>query len=313
MKKEVNLHQLVAYIDDCGGIAPAARELEVRASTIKRLLRGIPLPLNVQKTISAHLRTKPYTPMRTKPYTPMARERSLTSRLEKVYRLYQKERTLEAVGRKMGLTRERIRQLLQKGLKLGLFDYKPFGHVYPQLPKEKLLEDYKAHLSLPRVAKINNISREYLHKLLAAYGVTGNDLRSVRRSIIKAKHISAYHRIKDHLGHHPTTAELQQHSKAWRRVCLNIIKVWGSFHAFREELNIPGPPSHEEQHRRYTKRVERVRQRLGQAGALSPGQIVVQCHIPRWTVKKILGRLVAAGKIRREGQGCATKYRLVKG
>lgn len=88
----------------------------------------------------------------------------MVKRLKHVHKLYEDLGTLEAAGRVIGVTRERIRQLLVKGSHLGLFEYKPLE--YPFVAKETLITDYRKHLSLGRVAKANGITSGSLGKLL---------------------------------------------------------------------------------------------------------------------------------------------------
>ena len=57
----------------------------------------------------------------------------MVERLKHVHKLYEDLGTL-AAGRVIGVTRERVRQLLVKGSHLGLFEYKPFE--YPFVAKE---------------------------------------------------------------------------------------------------------------------------------------------------------------------------------
>lgn len=76
-------------------------------------------------------------------------------RLYTIHNLYKQLGTLDAVGKQVGLTRERIRQLLSKGKKFGLFEYNP--REYPFISREKILEDYKKAPNLSRVAQLNNI------------------------------------------------------------------------------------------------------------------------------------------------------------
>ena len=101
----------------------------------------------------------------------------MVERLKHVYQLYEELGTLEAARRVIGVTRERIRQLLVKGSQFGLVEYKPFE--YPFVAKEIFLDGYRKYLSLGRVAKANGITSNYLHKLPTAYRITETQLRSL--------------------------------------------------------------------------------------------------------------------------------------
>lgn len=289
----------------------------VNPSTIEKILDGRPVSLGVQMKILAAVETKTSESTDAKP--------SMVARLKEIHRLYEHEGTLEAVGRRIGVTRERVRQLLAKGSKLGLFEYKPFD--YPFVPKEKLVADYRDYLSLGRVAKSNSISVLYLRKLLTAYRITKEDLRSIWLAGHKMRCVGAYNRIKDQLGHHPTTTELQG-SKPWRYLSMKIGRLWGSFDAFREELSIPKPPkgspSFSEDTRRWREtrqrlalvirmqHLDRIRDCLGTSGPMSTAEIAYECGFPGQRTLALLKLLVATGEVIREGVAASTKYRLAK-
>jgi hypothetical protein len=138
----------------------------VNPSTIRKILDGKPVSYSVQeKLIAAMQRPLP----NTADWKPSYKS-SMVERLKHVHQLYEDLGTLEAAGKAIGVTRERVRQLLVKGSQLGLFEYKPFE--YPFVAKETLVADYRKHLSLRRVAKANGITSGYLGKLLTAYRIT---------------------------------------------------------------------------------------------------------------------------------------------
>lgn len=239
--------------------------------------------------------------------------------------MYEELGTLEAVGKKIGVTRERVRQLLAKGSNLGLFEYKPFD--YPFVPKEKIVADYRNYLTLGHVVKANNISLPYLRKLLTAYGITEEGLRSLWLAGHKMRCVDAYSRIKDQLGHHPTTTELQR-SKPWRYLSLKITRLWGSIDAFREELSIPKPPkgspSFSEDTRRWREsrqrlalivrmqHLDRIRECLNISGLMSTTEIAYECGLPGQSTLALLKLLLATGEVIRVGNSASTKYRLAK-
>ncbi len=293
-----------------------AGKLGVNPSTIEKILEGRSVSFGVQKKILAALEKKQDNPSTTSP---------LVERLKKIYGLYQEEGTLEAVGKKIGLTRERVRQLLAKGSKLGLFDYKPFD--YPFVSKEKLLADYRDYLSLVRVAKANRISLPYLHKLLTAYGIGETDLHLVWLAGHKIRCADAYNRVKEQLGHHPTTTELQR-SKSWRYLSIKITRLWGSVDAFREELSIPKPPkgsrSFSEDTRRWREErqrvalivrmqhLDRIRECLNISGPMSATEIAWECGLAGQRTLALLKLLMSSGEVIREGSLASTKYQLAK-
>lgn len=159
-------------------------------------------------------------------------------RLTHVYQLYKELGTLQKVGQQIGVTRQRVRQLLVQGSKLGLFHYQPYE--YPYIPKEKLVADYTSFPNFNEVARINHISTSYLHKLLSAYSVTEENLVAYRKEGKRLRCIQEYKQLEEKVGHHLTTTEFQSTSKG-HALHNQIIRLWGSIDAFRAALNIPKP------------------------------------------------------------------------
>lgn len=151
-----------------------------------------------------------------------------------VYRLYEVEKNLNLVGIKLGLCRERVRQLLKKGAEIGLFKYEP--QKPPLLSREKILRDFGRHLKLKAVAKANQISPRYLSKLMALHSISKFDLEAIRLEGQKRQCIKQYRAVVDKLGRHPKVAELQS-SKSTRSLEYKIRKIWGSVRSFRFDIN----------------------------------------------------------------------------
>jgi hypothetical protein len=296
-------------------IIEAWSKLGVHASILKKIVEGAPIPRGMAKKIRSAFKNSPELK------GIIFHKPSMVERLLYVYNLYREKGTLEAVGKEIGLTRERVRQLLVKGTQLGLFEYK--AHDYPFIPKEKIIEDYKKFLNLNVVARRNNISASYLHKLLTAYNITEKDLQSIRIEGQKLKCIEEYDRIRVKLDHHPTTTELQR-SKLWRYLSIKVTKLWGSFEAFREELNIPRPPSFVEatqkwrDHKRRVALIARmqhldsVRECLSTSAAMAISQIASDCSLTIARTRRILGLLIATKEVTKQGGTSHTKYCLVE-
>ena len=104
-----------ATVKDKLGAVRLADRMGVSPSSIRKILAGEPISFGLRKKILAAARGRPG-----------HRKRATIKRLKQAYRLYIEERSLERAGRKMGITRERVRQLLVEGAQLGLYDYKPF-------------------------------------------------------------------------------------------------------------------------------------------------------------------------------------------
>jgi hypothetical protein len=224
-------HRIEERIKSTLELILVSSRLGVRPSTVRKILSEKPVSQIVQTKINSALREGAAA-------MPVRIRCSSLERLLDVHRLYQKERTLQAVGERIGVSRERVRQLLVRGSKMGLFRYESFRYTQPFVSKEKILGDYKRFLRLNRVARENSLSRWVLIKLIDLYGITPNDLKRIRFERWKLQCIEEYKGYAVKLGHPPTTAELQKGSG--RYLSHKITKLWGSFGAFRKELQNPG-------------------------------------------------------------------------
>ena len=213
--------------------------LNVNPSTVQKILEGSPVSRSVKKKIRVAFMNEDL--------NPVASKYSTVERLLAAHHLYEKAQSLRTVGEKMGLSRERVRQLLEKGSEAGLFEYKPlkFSSIQKIIPKQKILNDYKKFLRLKGVAQSNGISTAHLSKLIDLHQITEEDLKAARKEGGRAKCINRYYSITRKLGHHPTTTELQRLKPA-RYLLSQIRRFWGSFDAFRKELQIPSPQSRQD-------------------------------------------------------------------
>lgn len=221
------LIRLRAMVTNKTDILRVSDRLNVNPSTVEKILEGNPVSRSVKRKIRAAFTHGELNPAESK--------ESTVERLLEVHRLYEKARSLRAVGVKMGVSRERVRQLLEKGSEVGLFEYKPLK--LPLIPRQKILKDYKKLLRLNAVARANGVSTAHLSKLIALYQITEEDLKAVRREGGRIKCIEQYDSIVQKFGHHPTTTELQK-LKSARYLSAQIRTLWGSFEAFRNERQI---------------------------------------------------------------------------
>jgi hypothetical protein len=212
------------------GLYTVSSELGVRPSTLRKILEGKSVSPILERKIDAALRNGAAE-------DPVRIRRSSPERLLQTFLLYQRERSLHAVGKRMGLCRERVRQLLVKGSQIGLFRYESLRRPQPFVSREKILADYKRVTKLNRVAGMNGITAARLKKLVAHYGITQKDLDDIRREHRRLRCIEEYHRFAARLGHLPTTTELQRSSGAY--LSHKITTLWGSFGSFRKELQCP--------------------------------------------------------------------------
>ncbi len=222
--------------------------LNVNPSTVQKILAGNPVSRSVTKKIHAAFEQGGALDSKRTRRNGLEPNHSTVERLTEVYFLYEKEKSLRTVGKKLGLSCERVRQLLEKGSAIGLFKYKP--PKAPLLSRGKILRDYRKFLKRSQVAKANHISTNYLSKLIVQYGITKADLEAVRAEGQKAQSIKQYDALVRKRGSHPATTELNQ-LKSTRSLAFKIRRLWGSLEAFRKERNlVPGQPMKERRDRK---------------------------------------------------------------
>ena len=280
-------------VKDKLGVVRLADRMGVSPSSIEKILAGKPISLGLRKKLLAAAQGRPG-----------QRKRATIERLKKAYRLYQEEKSLEGAGRKMGVSRERVRQTLAEGSQLGLYDYKRYRR--PDVPKEKIIAQYKTCFSLSRVARINHTSVENLRKVLRGAGITTQHLRSIWVDRRKTRCIEAYQKLARRLGHCPSTAELQWSSA--RYLYSRIKKLWRSFDEFRDEIGVPRPSLL--RRRVLLRRLRCIRTHLRRSGPMSTTKIAAACGFSTDTALECLTPLIAAGEIVKEGARRSTKYRL---
>jgi len=168
-----------------------------------------------------------------------SRPTTTSTRLQTLYTLYEGLGSLGAVGKQVGLTRERVRQLLVKGTQRGLFTYNP--RRYPCVSKEHIIEEYTRIQSISRVARLNHVSENHLKKLLAEYSITELQLARYRLEGRRARCRAEYWQMVEKAGRHLSSGDLHRH-QAGLALYARIIRCWGSIHAFRRALKIPSPP-----------------------------------------------------------------------
>lgn len=87
---------------------------------------------------------------------------------QNIYRLYKELGTLEEVGKKLGVSRERVRQLLEKGDQAGVIEYKPtylsqFDELTEKINKKELQNLIIEHGSIKDI--VNYCLKEYVMNL----------------------------------------------------------------------------------------------------------------------------------------------------
>ena len=164
-------------------------------------------------------------------WTPYAecRERSKQQAI-KMFDAYQKLGTLQKVGDRYGVSRERVRQLLAKGKREGWFDYKPMPHLsalqekYPkELATQILLGKKKSALTKAQKTYLHYRYRIKLTPLKVEEGKSKAKEEYLRLCLQKKKIINTTYFYK--------CPELTQ-----LRGCIG--RNWKSFADFKEEVFI---------------------------------------------------------------------------
>lgn len=223
--------QLREMIADHNALLEVSSRFGVTPSTLRKILAGGSISRFIRKKIDQVLGGKAESDQ-------TLRRQCGIERLLNVYHLYQTRGTLQRVGDEIGLSRERVRQLLVKGTEFGLFEYKPSFEI--DIPREKILADYGRLLTLKGVAQANRISPCRLDRLLKEHRIADSELEEIRINTKKAICVEAYEETVRALGHHPTTTELQRFAKT-RSLAARIRRCWGSIEAFRSDRGISLP------------------------------------------------------------------------
>lgn len=208
----------------------ASSKLGVTLSTLRKILAGGPISHFIEKKIGRVLEGEAS--------APDGRKRWTAERLLEVYHLYEARRTLRGVAEALGLSYERVRQLLVKGSEFGLFVYKPYSEG--AIPREKILDDYRRLLTLKGVARANRISVSSLHRLFKAHRIADAELKEIWTGAKRAICAGKYDAVVRQLGYHPSTTDLQRIPSA-RYLSTQIRRLWGSIEVFRSARNIPPP------------------------------------------------------------------------
>jgi len=158
-------------------------------------------------------------------------------RLTHAKELYDQHGTLEAVGKEMGCTKERVRQLLAKGVQRGFFEHEPRGakslrDLLDSISKESLLRSIKKNIKAELICKNLNISQAQLFKLLDHYEIHLGEYQKLERM---NRYLKRYQEMVENLGYHPVTTVMQTRSE-WRSVWAGIRRHWGSMERFRSRI-----------------------------------------------------------------------------
>lgn len=243
-------------------------------------------------------------------------------RLIKAHELYIQLGTLQGVSDRLNITRERVRQLLEKGQKQKLFKYvltrdRKRKELALKVSKEDMLKEIRNLTNMFDVCTKLNIKPLEYYQLVKFYQIDKHEYLSDSR---KRKHLTKYMNIVDVLGHHPSTTEMQSRSE-WRYTSLAIQKIWGTTARFRSEFGIEKPifKIHPNTVSAWRKGVEkskmRKKQKIQQVLDLvcneninSSKTISDRSNIPRQSVIMYLRDLLNQKKVKRVGNKRSYRY-----
>jgi hypothetical protein len=222
--------------------------------------------------------------------------------------------TYAAVGRKLNLSRERVRQILERGRERRWIDWEPASSARRKsLRKEWTPGRLKdALMALGSVEQLKNrfhLKRWEVKFLMQAYKVDMADLRGKSRL---ERTLAEYRACRKEFGHDPSSTELFR-SRRWKKLLPRIRKIWGSIDNFRRARGIPIPqrggfwtPERTEVWRErmvaegdYRRRLrgEILLRHMRRHGPLGIGQVEKVLGISYSTAQMTLDSLVARGKV----------------
>lgn len=223
-------------VKDC--VLQADRVSLLRSSYVKRVIKNPSLLKQVLKNLVSKNRQANDARKNETPYELLNVSFDQAVKLKQVYSLYQELGTLDSVGQRLGVTRERVRQLLRKGAVAGLFDYETTSKRKVKQLSQRLDKRTLA-LALER-SNVHEVAREYgtsdtvIIKLCEANQLETKELRLHAR---KQRCLTEYMDVVEGLGKHPSTFELQRQPNG-RALYNRMTALWGSFPNFRKAYGI---------------------------------------------------------------------------
>lgn len=175
----------------------------------------------------------------TRVYQPTPEQKS---RIIEVKNLYESLGSLQAVASQLGMTRERVRQILRKGEDYGLIDYtlareRKIEILTREISKDRLIDAIIFNKNKQGVCEKLNFSEYDYDRLVKHYNI------QPQKIIVEARYIRCrfeYERLVEKLGHHPTATEMQATNNS-RALYARIERFWEGIDNFRKEYNIQKP------------------------------------------------------------------------
>jgi len=250
------------------------------------------------------------------------------SRLKEVKKIYDKYLTLQKTGYELGITRERVRQLLKEGEQLGLYTYlnprkrkeKRLRELTKKFNKNILLNVIKDIYCSTKICKKLDLKKQELRYLLNYYEI---DRYEYHKLMSMKKYIRKYSQIVENLGHHPSTTEMNNRKKDWRSVWAGIDRYWGNMETFRREYGIEKPkyklnPNtmiafQKSKERRVLIKIQKkeiLLKFINKKGVVSSNDICENLGFALSTTSQYISELINEEKIIKVDAGKKSKYRL---
>lgn len=308
--------ELIREMIDSGcHILNVAEKFNVSESTIRKIINGRAISHPLRKRIEELISSGTYL---------SNKEGTRIAKLTKCYEMYRDLGTLQAVANELGITRERVRQLLVKGTKLNLFKYT--AREYPYISQEKILEDYRSCLSKTKVARMNKVSLPYFNTLLLAYSLDDGTLNEIKLNTKKNECIRMYQEFEKQIGRALSTTDLQNIPK-YRALYSRICRYWGNIEKFRTDNSIDKPVSCSMTFReriqpwidhrvriatiRRMQDIDSIKDALSDYETHSISDVAEAANVDPNRARNLLGILIRAGHVEKVGEGFNTKYRLI--
>lgn len=245
-------------------------------------------------------------------------------RMRLVKRLYDEYGTLEKVGSLLKLTRERVRQILEKGERYRLFTYEltrdtKFKNILLKINKEQLTNQIRNTPNKFDICSNLDIDINTLFRLIKFYNI---DIEGYRQDARFKRYLTEYSQMVSTLGYHPSTT-VMQHSKEWRKIWAGITRLWGSVDQFRNEFGIEKPKhsmhpntlrvwQQAKERRMALKRdkVNNVYKIIENYGPLTCRRIAELTEYSYQSIYGYIKNMVEENKIRKIGKGNIVRYKI---
>lgn len=218
-------------IGGAGGVEQAVLRLKVHRTTLRKILTGEPLSrVTLSRLVDSFEAEIAFD-------TPVTLPTSDVDPLRQIHELYLRLGTLQAVADNVGLTREAVRQKLNRGHRLGLFPYSNshLRHRYgPFIPKRQLIADLMSLGGTEAVARKWHARGSYLRMVYTAFAITPAMRRKFAIYFRKNACHHDYSRICRALGKDASPMDLNKSNSA-KALYERILVLWKRWKPFALE------------------------------------------------------------------------------